>query len=301
MTSTGNQGMRHDTDSHLQQTPEQLIARLKQAQDQLMQSEKMASIGQLAAGVAHEINNPIGYVRSNLTTLGDYCRSLLLINQAYEQALGDAVSEPTLLQLTQQHDLPFIREDLPSLLEESHEGIERVGKIIRSLRDFSRTDSGELEPVDVHKTINQALTVARNEIKYRAEVITDFAELPLIEAVESQLGQVFLNLLVNAAHAIEEHGEIHITTVLKGRQISVRIRDNGCGIPAANIKRLFDPFFTTKPVGKGTGLGLSLSYNIIRTHHGEMLVESEPGKGTEFTVLLPLQQPAGESAEEIPQ
>lgn len=272
-------------------SPEELITRLKQAREQLIQSEKMASIGQLAAGVAHEINNPIGYVRSNLTTLGEYCRSLLAVNQAYEQALGEKLDTPALSQLIEEHDLPFLREDLPSLLEESHEGIERVSKIIRSLRDFSRTDSGKFEDVDVQKAITQALTVAHNEIKYRAEVVTEFAELPLIEAVESQLGQVFLNLLVNAAQAIAEHGKIRIATALVGEHVQVTVSDNGCGVPPENLKRLFDPFFTTKPVGKGTGLGLSLSYNIIRTHNGTMQVDSEPGQGTTFTLQLPLRQP----------
>ncbi|MDX1587634.1 MAG: ATP-binding protein [Oleiphilaceae bacterium] len=290
----------HSNDSG-ESSQQELIARLKQAQDQLMQSEKMASIGQLAAGVAHEINNPIGYVRSNLTTLGEYCRSLLAVNQAYEQALGEALNSPELKRVVEEHDLPFLREDLPSLLEESHEGIERVSKIIRSLRDFSRTDSGQFEPVDVQRAITQALTVAHNEIKYRAEVVTEFADLPPIEAVESQLGQVFLNLFVNAAQAIEEHGEIRVRTELMGDRVQVTVSDNGCGVAPENLKRLFDPFFTTKPVGKGTGLGLSLSYNIIRSHNGTMKVASEPGKGTTFTLELPLQQPQPQPEPEGPQ
>lgn len=279
-----------------QQEQEALIRELKQARDQLMQSEKMASIGQLAAGVAHEINNPIGFVRSNLSSLREYTESLLTLNDAFAKALGDSLKTPELQALCRTHDLEFIREDLPSLLEESSEGIERVEKIIRSLRDFSRTDTGEMESLDIHQCLNKALAVARNEIKYKATAETDYAELPPITGVDSQLGQVFLNLLVNAAQAIEEQGLIRITTErCDDNRIEARITDNGPGIPADNLDRLFEPFFTTKPVGKGTGLGLSLSYGIVQSHQGELKVESTPGEGTTFRVILPIQQTPHES------
>lgn len=275
-----------------QEEQEDLIRQLKQARDQLMQSEKMASIGQLAAGVAHEINNPIGYVRSNLTSLKEYSQSLLTLNDAFAKALGDRFNEPELSRLCEEHDLEFIREDLPSLLDESSDGIERVEKIIRSLRDFSRTDSGEMEELDIHQCLNKTLAVARNEIKYRATVKCDYGELPRISAVDSQLGQVFLNLFVNAAQAIEDQGEITVTTRQTDNGcVEIRISDTGSGIPPENINRLFDPFFTTKPVGKGTGLGLSLSYGIIQRHQGTMAVESEPGRGTTFILSLPVTQP----------
>ena len=270
-----------------------LISELKQARDQLMQSEKMASIGQLAAGVAHEINNPIGYVRSNLSSLREYTHSLLTLNDAFARELGERMESPELRTLCEKHDLEFIREDLPSLLEESSDGVERVEKIIRSLRDFSRTDTGEKESLDIHQCLNKALAVARNEIKYKATVETDFADLPPINAVDSQLGQVFLNLLVNAAQAIEDQGVITLTTRRHDdSHIEIDVADTGGGIAPEHLDRLFDPFFTTKPVGKGTGLGLSLSYGIIQSHKGEMKVESTPGEGTVFHVILPIEQAA---------
>lgn len=281
-----------------QDEQDELIRELKQARDQLMQSEKMASIGQLAAGVAHEINNPIGYVRSNLSSLREYTESLLALNDAFAEALGEKFQSPELQSLCRTHDLEFIREDLPSLLDESRDGIERVEKIIRSLRDFSRTDTGEMESLDIHQCVNKALAVARNEIKYRATVETDFAELPTITGVDSQLGQVFLNLLVNAAQAIEEQGLITISTEHRDPDhIEVRIADNGKGIEPDNLDRLFEPFFTTKPVGKGTGLGLSLSYGIVQSHQGELSVSSIPGEGTSFRVVLPIRQTSSEAVE----
>ncbi|XOZ32888.1 sensor histidine kinase [Halomonadaceae bacterium KBTZ08] len=279
-----------------QEEQDSLISELKQARDQLMQSEKMASIGQLAAGVAHEINNPIGFVRSNLSSLREYTESLLTLNDAFAKALGDKLQSPELQALCRTHDLDFIREDLPSLLEESSDGIERVEKIIRSLRDFSRTDTGEMEALDIHQCLNKALAVARNEIKYKATVETDFADLPMITGVDSQLGQVFLNLLVNAAQAIDEQGLITITTErIDADHIEARIADNGPGIEPDNLRRLFEPFFTTKPVGKGTGLGLSLSYGIVQSHQGELKVDSTPGEGTTFHVILPIQQTSSDS------
>lgn len=284
---------------HRQEEQDALIRELKQAHDQLIQSEKMASIGQLAAGVAHEINNPIGYVRSNLSSLREYTNSLLTLNDAFAKALGDSFHSPELQSLCQTHDLEFIREDLPSLLDESRDGIERVEKIIRSLRDFSRGDTDQMETLDVHQCLNKTLAVARNEIKYKATVETSFAELPMIKAVDSQLGQVFLNLLVNAAQAIEEQGLITITTMhFDPEHIEVRITDNGNGIEPENLGRLFEPFFTTKPVGKGTGLGLSLSYGIVQSHQGDLKVSSSPGEGTTFRVILPISQTPDEGGDE---
>ncbi len=204
------------------------------------------------------------------------------------------MDSPELRALSEKHDLAFIREDLPELLKESSDGVERVEKIIRSLRDFSRTDTGEKESLDIHQCLNKALAVARNEIKYKATVETDFAELPPITGVDSQLGQVFLNLMVNAAQAIEDQGEITLKTrQYDEHRIEIRVSDTGSGIAPEHLDRLFDPFFTTKPVGKGTGLGLSLSYGIIQSHQGEMKVESTPGEGTIFRVILPV-QPQGD-------
>ncbi|GMU43202.1 MAG: histidine kinase [Lysobacterales bacterium] len=283
---------------------EQAYRRLEQTQSQLLQSEKMASIGQLAAGVAHEINNPIGYVHSNLGTLQTYVSGLLRLLDAYQllvEGLGSAIRGEALAiaDIERQIDYTFLREDLPQLLVESREGIERVKKIVLDLRDFSHGGQGEVEQwarADLHRGIESALNIVRNELKYKAVVRKDFGTLPLVECVLSQLNQVFLNLLVNAGQAIESDGEIWIRTRCEGAEVCVQVRDNGIGMPPEVRKRVFDPFYTTKPVGKGTGLGLSLSYGIVKNHHGRIEVDSEPGAGTEFRIYLPVQQSRGASA-----
>ena len=279
-------------------------SRLKQTQTQLLQAEKMASIGQLAAGVAHEINNPIGYVHSNLGTLTTYVRGVFSMIDTYERlwlalpAELQSLSAPVEL-IKQQIDYDFLVQDLPHLLGESREGIERVKKIVLDLRDFSRDgrdDSGEWALADVRRCIESTLNIVRSELKYKAEIVLSFAELPLIECIPSQLNQVFLNLLINAGHAIKEHGQIAIRTSAGSSEICVSVADDGVGIPKENLARIFDPFFTTKPVGSGTGLGLALSYGIVNKHHGRIEVSSEPGLGTTFSVFLPLRQPASIAA-----
>lgn len=283
---------------------EQAYRRLEQTQSQLLQSEKMASIGQLAAGVAHEINNPIGYVHSNLGTLQTYVSGLLRLLDAHQlliENLGPDVREEAraIEDIERQVDYNFLREDLPQLLVESREGIERVKKIVLDLRDFSHGGQGETEQwtrADLHRGIESTLNIVWNELKYKAVVHKDFGELPPVECVLSQLNQVFLNLLVNAGQAIESNGVIWIRTRREGDEVCVLIRDNGSGMPAEVRSRVFDPFYTTKPVGKGTGLGLSLSYGIVKNHHGRIEVDSEPGAGSEFRVYLPVQQPRGAPA-----
>ncbi|SFR67298.1 His Kinase A (phospho-acceptor) domain-containing protein [Marinobacter daqiaonensis] len=265
----------------------ELSERLEQANRQLLQSEKMAAIGQLAAGVAHEINNPVGYVYSNLQSLGTYLTDLFRLTDAVDtaQSLED------LRQIRKSIDYDFLRGDLEDLLAESREGIERVKTIIAAMKDFSHTEEEEFRMADLHRGIETTLNVVNNELKYKAEVVKDFGNVPEIECIISQLNQVIMNLLVNAAHAIESTGTITIRTRTAEGQVLIEVEDTGKGIEAANLNRIFDPFFTTKPVGKGTGLGLSLSFNIVEKHHGEITATSTPGKGTCFRIRLPVQQP----------
>lgn len=280
---------------------EQAYVRLKQTQTQLLQSEKMASIGQLAAGVAHEINNPIGYVHSNLGTLQGYLRGLMTLLDAYDAAARTLPVEfapnfESIAGTKQQVDYDFLRQDLPLLLAESREGIERVKKIVLDLRDFSHGGQSDVEEwlcVDVHRGIESTLNIVWNEIKYKAEVHRDYAELPPIECIPSQLNQVFLNLLINASQAITDHGAITVSTRLTGDQICIGIADTGVGIAPEHLERIFDPFFTTKAVGKGTGLGLALSYGIVKKHQGRISVSSTVGVGTEFRIHLPVARVPG--------
>lgn len=270
-----------------------LLEKLQEAQEQLLQSEKLAAIGQLAAGVAHEINNPIGYISSNIRSLEEYVDNLIAVIQVYEGAEDALQGQAELLQsirsVKENVDLEYTREDSVSLLRESQEGIERVKKIVQDLKDFSRTGETTWQWTDLHQGLDSTLNIVNNEIKYKAEVIKEYGALPEVECVPSQLNQVFMNMLVNAAHAIEERGAITIRThQMDDAWISIEISDTGKGIEKAHINKLFDPFFTTKPVGKGTGLGLSLAHGIVTKHGGRIEVESEPGKGTTFRVVIPV-------------
>ncbi len=275
-----------------------LITRLEDAKRQLLYSEKMASIGQLAAGVAHEINNPVGFVQSNINTLAGYVEDLFALTDLLEEvATGLPDDSPLgrkIRESCERYDLEFLREDVPKLLSESRDGVSRVRKIVQDLRDFSHPDEGKFAWIDLNPGIVSTLNIVNNELKYKAEVITELGELPMIEANQNQLNQVFLNLLVNAAHAIKEKGVINVATrhLPESGEVCISIADTGAGIPPENLKRIFDPFFTTKPVGKGTGLGLSLSYGIVQKHHGRIEVDSQERAGTLFQVFLPIRQPA---------
>ncbi|OGT03860.1 MAG: histidine kinase [Gallionellales bacterium RBG_16_57_15] len=264
---------------------------VEQAQNQLMQSDKLALIGQLAAGVAHEINNPIGFVYSNLGSLEQYLKDIFELFDAYESAEA-AMPESAragVQGVKQQKDLKFLREDVPMLMKESRDGITRVKKIVQDLKEFSHVDSSdEWQWANLHRGIDSTLNIVWNEIKYNAVVNKEYGAIPEVECLPSQLNQVFMNLLVNASHAITGKGVITIRTGQQGEEVFIRIADTGKGIPAENLKRIFDPFFTTKPVGKGTGLGLSLSYGIVQKHNGRIEVQSEVGKGTTFTLWLPV-------------
>lgn len=275
----------------------ELNEKLKMAQQQLVQSEKLASIGQLAAGVAHEINNPIGYIFSNFGTLQSYLDQLFEIVDLYQSAEAQTAPEMAakLSAAREAIDLDFLRQDIPVLMSESKEGIARVRHIVQDLKDFSRVDdSQEWVWACVHAGIDSTLNIVANEVKYKADVHKRYGDLPDIECLPSQLNQVIMNLVVNAAHAIgEARGEIGIATGLgEDDTIWIEVSDNGSGIEPAIVSRIFDPFFTTKVIGKGTGLGLSLSYGIIQKHRGKIEVDSVVGRGTTFRVTLPIRQSA---------
>ena len=273
---------------------DQLLRRLETANSQLLQSEKLAAIGQLAAGVAHEINNPIGYVLSNLKTLDGYVHNLLKIIDA----LDSAASLEEMRQIKRNLEYDYIRGDVEALIEESEDGIDRVKRIISALKDFSHIEEEEFRPADLHRGLDTTLNVVNNELKYKAEVVKEYAELPEVVCIPSQINQVVMNLLVNAAHAIEQFGRITLRTGHEGDWVWIEVEDSGKGIDPKLINRIFEPFFTTKPVGKGTGLGLALSYNIVQKHNGQIEVHSEPGQGTRFRVRLPVRQPATQPPED---
>lgn len=289
-----NPGLVKDGDKELLRRHEELNVRLTAAQTKLLESEKLASIGQLAAGVAHEINNPIGYVHSNLGSLQEYLSNLFALMDAYERAL--AAPDPKAMKseiaaARERLDIDFISRDLPQLMTESREGVERVTRIVRDLKDFSRSDpDGKWTLTDLHATLDSILNIVWNELRYKVRLEKRYATLPMVECLHSELNQVFMNLLLNAGAAIPEQGVITVSTGHEGDSVWVEIADTGDGIPQENLQRLFDPFFTTKPAGTGTGLGLSISYGIVAKHNGRIEVESEPGVGSTFRVTLPVRQ-----------
>jgi signal transduction histidine kinase len=287
-----------DYEQELQQRHAELrqaYLRLNGAQEKLLQSEKMASIGQLAAGVAHEINNPIGYVHSNLGSLQEYLRSLFTLIEAYERALRAPDPKaliPEIDDIRNRFDIDFISRDLPQLMAESREGIERVTRIVRDLKDFSysgREESWKL--VDLHAGLESTINIIWNELKYKVTLDRHYGNLPLVECLPSELNQVYMNLLLNAGQAIGERGSIVVSTGQDGEEVWIEFKDSGAGIPADLLQRIFDPFFTTKPVGSGTGLGLSISYGIINKHHGRIDVTSTVGEGSCFRIVIPVRQP----------
>ncbi|WP_412480335.1 ATP-binding protein [Azonexus sp. IMCC34839] len=265
-----------------------LLRKIEDAQQQLLQSEKMAAIGQLAAGVAHEINNPVGFVNSNLGTLQKYSARLLEVIQAYEvHVAGGSRSE--LDAVIKAADLDFLREDLPQLLAESQDGLARVTKIVQDLKDFSHVDQVDRQRADLNAAMESTLNVVWNELKYKADVVRDYGQIPLVDCVPAQINQVFMNLLVNAAQSIEEHGRITVRSRSENDHVWFEVEDSGRGMSEEVRHRIFEPFYTTKPIGKGTGLGLSISYDIVvKKHHGRIDVRSTPGEGTCFRIWLPV-------------
>lgn len=273
---------------------------LQQTQSRLVQSEKMASIGQLAAGIAHEINNPAGFVTSNLTTLEDYIKDIKSIFISYDSILKRCkeMADAELVSLIKEAeekkeaiDFSFILNDINGIIQETQEGMRRISKIVKDLREFSHGGSDKPEYADLNKGLESTLNIVWNEIKYKAEVVTLYGDIPQILCYPQQMNQVFMNILVNAAQAIKEKGTIRVRTFTEEGHVVVEISDTGEGIPPENLSRIFDPFFTTKPVGKGTGLGLAIVYAIVRKHGGDIKVESEVGRGSCFKVYMPVENP----------
>lgn len=289
-----------DSNKELSMTLDQL----KQTQSHLVQQEKLAAIGQLAAGIAHEINNPLGYIISNSSTLAGYLKKYKDMVEQYRgfkqtlSGMGNREIQKQIEELErveQEKKIDFIQEDIDELLQDTNDGLERIGKIVGGLRLFSRSSQeNQFEDYDLNAGIQNTLIVARNEIKYHAEIHTLYGELPLIQAVGGQINQVLLNLIINAVHAIkaknpEEMGAITIRTDHDTEYVYCEIEDSGIGIPEQNMGKLYMPFFTTKPNGQGTGLGLWISHEIIvNKHKGEIKVKSRPGEGTTFTIKLPI-------------
>ena len=270
---------------------------LKATHSQLLHQEKMASIGQLAAGVAHEINNPMGFISSNLGTMGKYLERLEgfleLQSAGVAEIAPDQVKEE-LAQARRKFKVDYILGDARSLLAESQDGAERVRTIVQNLKSFSRLDEAQATYVDLNECLDSTVTIAWNELKYKTTLNRDYGELPAVKCLPQQLNQVFLNILVNAAHAIEKQGEVTISTRREGEEVFIAIHDTGSGIPEEIRSRIFEPFFTTKEVGKGTGLGLSISYDIIKKHKGSIDVESSAQSGTTFTIRLPIEGGIGD-------
>jgi len=294
---------------------EETNKKLKETQSQMVQNEKLASIGQLAAGVAHEMNTPVGFVASNFQTLESYIKKIRELLEIYNELTTEieTAEKTELLNKTNlinkfcdDKKIGFILEDIQDLFDDSREGIKRITGIIQNLRDFSRIDqSGSRDEYNLNDGINATLMVARNEIKYDADIETDFSEIPAVFCNSGQINQVFLNVLVNAAQAIksqekDKNGTIKVKTYATDEHVVCEICDDGPGIPPDKLSKIFDPFFTTKPVGKGTGLGLSVSYDIIvNKHNGELLVDSTLGKGAKFTIKLPINRTKENDLKEI--
>jgi two-component system NtrC family sensor kinase len=267
---------------------------IKDTQSKLVHSAKMASLGQLVAGIAHELNNPIGFIYSNMSHLREYGEKLIKIVEEYERLGVDAKAA---LELKKELDYDYIREDLPKLISSCEEGARRTKDIVLGLRNFSRLDEAVFKPVQINEGLDNTLALLVGETKNRITIKKDYEDLPLVECYASQINQVFMNILTNAAQAIVGEGEIRIRTWsgknkagIKG--VFIAIADTGVGVDASDVEKIFDPFYTTKKIGDGTGLGLSISYGVIRSHGGEIEVQSERGKGTEFTIFLPLKPPA---------
>ena len=273
---------------------------LQTTQVQMVQSEKMASIGQLAAGVAHEINNPIGFVSSNLDALKDYMQDVGQLLEFYQgvtsdltagkvAGLPDEVSEhlEKVKNFEEQIEIDYIREDIFDLLKDCRDGTLRVGQIVGDLKNFAHPGNDKKMLVDLNQGLESTLNVVHNELKYKTTVEKQLGEIPRVEGYPQKLNQVFMNILVNAGQAIEEKGVITIKSRTEDTNAVVEISDTGCGIAPEHLSKIFDPFFTTKDIGKGTGLGMNIAYNIVKEHGGRIEVKSEVGKGTTFCIILP--------------
>ena len=262
---------------------------LQRLQAQIIHSEKMASLGQLAAGVAHELNNPAGFIYGNMDVLKGRLAGLQDLLTAYEQVDLPPDIAPLVKAIKIRVDYEMLIDDLNSIASDCHEGAERIRDVVQNLRLFSRLDEAELKQVDLHEGIDSTLRLlSQYYSSNRLVVRRDYGELPLVTCYSAQLNQVWMNMLANAAQSVSGNGEVRITTSVESDWAVIAIRDSGCGIPQELLPRLFDPFFTTKPVGEGTGLGLSISYGIVERHGGTIKVDSTPGRGTTFTIRIPV-------------
>lgn len=266
---------------------------LKSTQAMMVHSEKMRSLGQLVAGITHEINNPVNFIYGNMVHLKNYSNALLDIINLYESYEDNLTQEQqqSLKELKEKIELDFIKEDLPMLIQSCHEGTERTKNIILDLKNFSRLDEMVVNNINLPKEIDTTLNILYNKIKGKVEIIKDYGEdIPLIEGFGGQLNQVFMNILDNSCYAIKEKGTITISLQKEENDVIIKIKDNGCGMTKEQSAKIFEPFYTTKPVGEGTGLGMSISYKVIQRHDGEISVDSEEGKGTTFTIRLPIRR-----------
>lgn len=268
------------------------LTELKQAQSQLLQSSRMASIGQLAAGIAHEINNPVAYVINNISVLKKYMESITQVIEGLELSIEkqDTDIARHQKQLLQKNNIDYILEDTQNLVEESTEGLNRVSDIVKGLKEFSHVDEAQHQSVDLNDCINSTLNILPQDLQCHADIFCDLSPLPKFACNPGKINQVLMNLFVNALQAVANHparGKIWISSKLNLETIELTVKDNGCGIERQHLDKLFDPFFTTKPVGEGTGLGLSISYGIIQEHEGTLNVHSQLGEGTVFTITFP--------------
>ena len=288
---------------HIQNQLQQTLKELKKTQTQLIQNEKMSSLGQLVAGVAHEINNPVNFIYGNITHADAYIQDLLRLLQRYQHYYPNPV--PQLQAELEASDIDFLLQDLPKILDSMKVGTDRIRQIVSSLRIFSRTDEAEIKSVNIHEGIDSTLMILGHRLKAfssrpNIEVVKEYGNLPLVECYPGQLNQVFMNIISNAIDALEEAIDMQkisnpaiaiCTEIVDGKTIEIRITDNAMGIPEDVKQKIFDPFFTTKSVGKGTGMGLSISYQIITEKHGGTLsCASKAGQGTEFAIAIPLTQ-----------
>ncbi len=260
------------------------VKTIEKAQIKVYENEKLASVGRLAAGVAHEINNPIGFIQSNLNTVASYQESLEKIGSLIESGANtDAIQAAW-----KREDMNFVQQDMKDILNECISGTSRISAIVKDLKGFSRVDQASYEAANINDILRQVCHVAAAEVRNKAEIIMDLGELPMLKCHPGQLGQVFLGLLINAADAFSQPGKILIRSRLNEKQIAIDVRDNGCGMPESVLKHIFDPFFTTKEVGKGMGLGLTVCLDIVKSHGGTLEIKSRPGKGTLVSIVLPL-------------
>jgi len=266
------------------------IMERKLIEAQLVQSAKMASLGEMVAGIAHEINNPLSFIHSNLGNLSKFIKKVLDLVEIYDQLDVSADVKGEINKAKEDINYEYLQSRITEMIERSLVGSDRMRKIIIDLKTFSRLDAAEFAESDIHSAIDITLSILTHEYKDRIEVKKEYGEIPLVECYVARINQVFMNLLINAGHAIKDQGEVKIKTSLENDMVKIEIADTGSGIPDNIINKIFDPFFTTKAVGSGTGLGLSISHGIIEQHKGTMSVTSKLGEGTTFTVMIPVHQ-----------